>query len=826
MNSKLNIVRITKYKFLENFIFSYLFIFIISSCSITKHVPEDEFLLRKVKIEFLNSNNSNTISKEELYDLLLQKPNRKVFSNFRFYLRLYNLSNQQRIDQKIVKKQIKIDKINLKIKQQNRSSLILDSNYIQKPLKERKLAFGERIQNTGEAPVIYSALKLNRTKEQLKKYLFNKGYFKNEITDSTTVLDNGQIDIQYFIHLREPMYLSSIKYKCPEILISSYLDSIESNSFLKKGAIFDTDNLVKERNRINEFLTNSGFYNFNKEFIYFDIDTNYVSKTVDITLGIQNYKKIDKINNSFKDLTHKQFKISKVNIQIGDSSKFNNIAKLDSIENSFFKIVNYQPINFKSKVFKNSIFFKKDDYYKKSVAQQTYRSLISLGLFKYVNISFDTLTDNKLVGNIELTPSKTQNLSLSLDGTNNERLFGFQGGIDYFHNNLFHGGEKILISLKSSFEIQLLLTDSKETGISNKPNTTEFGPEFHFYLPKYLLINKIGNLRKHINPVTEFTGAFNIQDRPDYYRRNQELSFGWVFHENKTTTWHINPLLISIVDIEINSDFQNQIESYNDQYILSSFQDHVVAGGVFSFEYNGQNLSYNSNSLYLKTTFESAGGTLFNFHELINKDKNTLTDSYDFLGIRYAHFQKATLDLRYYQGLSDRSKIVYRIYSGVGIPKKNLSDALPFEKSFFVGGSNSLRAWRARSLGPGSYFEDSTRYDKIGDIKFEGNVEARFPISKWIEGAFFVDFGNIWLIGYDSLRPEGKFNWNNVLDDIAIGTGFGLRLNFEFFILRADLAIPFKNPGIPKDNNQWVFKSEKRDDHFSPLLNLGIGYPF
>ena len=822
----MNIVRITKYKFLENFIFSYLFIFIFSSCSITKHVPEDEFLLRKVKIEFLNSNNSNTISKEELYDLLLQKPNRKVFSNFRFYLRLYNLSNQQRIDQKIVKKQIKIDKVNLKIKQLNRSSLILDSNYIQKPLKERKLAFGERIQNTGEAPVIYSALKLNRTKEQLKKYLFNKGYFKNEITDSTTVLDNGQIDIQYFIHLREPMYLSSIKYQCPEILISSYLDSIESNSFLKKGAIFDTDNLVKERNRINDFLTNSGFYNFNKEFIYFDIDTNYLSKTVNITLGIQNYKKIDKINNSFQDLTHKQFKISKVNIQIGDSSKFNNIAKLDSIENSFFKIVNYQPINFKSKVFKNSIFFKKDDYYKKSVAQQTYRSLISLGLFKYVNISFDTLTDNKLVGNIELTPSKTQNLSLSLDGTNNERLFGFQGGIDYFHNNLFHGGEKILISLKSSFEIQLLLTDSKETGISNKPNTTEFGPEFHFYLPKYLLINKIGNLRKHINPITEFTGAFNIQDRPDYYRRNQELSFGWVFHENKTTTWHINPLLISIVDIEINSDFQNQIESYNDQYILSSFQDHVVAGGVFSFEYNGQNLSYNSNSLYLKTTFESAGGTLFNFHELINKDKNTLTDSYDFLGIRYAHFQKATLDLRYYQGLSDRSKIVYRIYSGVGIPKKNLSDALPFEKSFFAGGSNSLRAWRARSLGPGSYFEDSTRYDKIGDIKFEGNIEARFPISKWIEGAFFVDFGNIWLIGYDSLRPEGKFNWNNVLDDIAIGSGFGLRLNFEFFILRADLAIPFKNPGIPKDNNQWIFKSEKRDDHFSPLLNLGIGYPF
>ena len=824
----MNIVRISKFKFLENFISCYFLVFILSSCTITKHVPKEKYLLRKVKIDILNSNNSSTISKEELYNLLLQKPNRKVFLNYRFYLRLYNLSNQERIDQKIIKKQTKTEKINSKIKQQNTSSLISDSNYVQRPLKVRKLVFGERLQNAGEAPVIYSALKLNRTKEQLKKHLFNKGYFKSEITDSIFVLDNGQIDIHYFIKLRNPMHLSSIKYYCPDILISNYLDSIQSNSFLKKEAIFDTDNLVKERNRINDFLTNNGFYNFNKEFIYFDIDTNYITNTVNITLGIQNYKKINQINNSFQDLTHKQFKISKVNIQIGDSSKFKNITKLDSIKNSFFKIINYQPINFKSKVFKNSIFFKKDDFYKKSIAQQTYRSLISLGLFKYVNISFDTLSDNKLICNVELTPSKSQNLSLSLDGTNNERLFGFQGGLDYFHNNLFRGGEKLLISLKSSFEIQLLLTDSKENGISNKPNTTEFGPEFHFYLPKYLLINKIGNLSKHINPVTEFTGAFNIQDRPDYFRRNQELSFGWVFHENKTTTWHINPLLISIVDIEINSDFQTQIESYNDQYILSSFQDHVVAGGVFSFEYNGQNLSYNSNSLYFKTTFESAGGTLFNFHELINKPKNSNTNSYDFLGIRYAHFQKATIDLRYYQGLSDRSKIIYRIYSGIGIPKKNLSDALPFEKSFFAGGSNSLRAWRARALGPGSYYDSANRYDKIGDIKFEGNLETRFPISKWIEGAFFVDFGNIWLISYDSLRPEGKFNWNNVMDDIAIGTGFGLRLNFEFFILRADLAIPFKNPGIPEEVNQWIFQNniKNREKYFAPILNLGIGYPF
>jgi outer membrane protein assembly factor BamA len=219
---------------------------------------------------------------------------------------------------------------------------------------------------------------------------------------------------------------------------------------------------------------------------------------------------------------------------------------------------------------------------------------------------------------------------------------------------------------------------------------------------------------------------------------------------------------------------------------------------------------------------------LFRFHELSNKEKNISSNSYDFLGIRYAHFQKLTLDLRYYQPIFDRSKIVYRLYSGIGIPRKNLIQALPFEKSFFAGGSNSLRAWRARSLGPGSFYDSNQRFDKIGDIKFEGNIETRFPITELVEGALFVDFGNVWLMGFDSLRPKGKFNWKTSINDLAVGAGFGLRFNFEFFILRADLAIPIKNPSLPDNKNSWIFNSSRnlRKEFFPLQLNLGIGYPF
>ena len=815
-----------KYKFLQNIIISISF-FSFVSCNVTKFVPENQKLLKKVNIEFIGQNQESNFSEEDFYNLLAQKPNRKLFSNFRFYLFLYNFSNQDRIDKKVILKQTKIDKVNKRINLRNESLLALDSSAKLKNFKERKLVFGERLQLKGEAPVIFSPFKVVRSKDQFSKFLFNKGYFQNSILDSSHMSSkNREIELTFFIDIGKPTYLNDIKYICEDEAISEYIDSLQNNSTLKKGDIFDTDYLSHERDRISKYLRNRGFYSFNKEFIYFDLDSNNNSKKINLTLGIQNYKKTNA--DGFQILNHKKYSINKINVRIKSDLSINSNVILDSSKTPFLSIYNYQSIKFKKKIFKKSILLKKDNLYRHDYAKQSYKRLISLGLFNYVNIGFDTVGDNHLVGNIDLNPAKSQNISFSLDGTNNERLFGFQGSFDYIHNNLFHAGERLLISLKSSFEIQLLLTDAEMSDISSSINTKEIGPEFHFYLPKYFLINKLVNFKNHINPLTEFTGAFNIRDRPDYKRVNQEFSFGWIFHEKKNITWHINPLLISVVDVDLSPEFQEQIEDFNDSYISASFQDHVVAGGVFSFEFNNQKLNYNSNAFYFKTTFESAGGALFRIHELIQKEKNILTNSYDFLGIRYAHFQKSTLDLRYYQNLLKESKMVYRFFSGIGIPRNNLKEALPFEKSFFAGGSNSLRAWRARSLGPGGYYDSAGKFDKIGDIKFEGNLEYRFPLSKWLEGAMFMDFGNIWLMGYDSLRPEGQFKWNNAINQVAIGGGLGLRLNFEYFILRMDFAIPIRNPYMKEDIGRWVFneKINSMGEEFKPQLNIGIGYPF
>ncbi len=806
------------------------------SCNISKHVPKENFLIKNCEIN-INYNDSSSLvgelDKELLYDLIKQKPNRKLLSKFRIYLRLYNLSNQYKIDKKILIKEDKIRSINSNIEIENSNKLKKDSSFKVKPPRERTLTFGEKIQRAGEAPVVFNKLLTEKSKIQINNYLFNKGYFSSSVKDSIVYHSKRQISIHYLINTGYSSQINQVNYKCLDQGIIAYLDTIKNNSLLKKGDQFDTYLLTEERDKVNTFLQNRGFFSFNKEFIYYDLDTIGLSNKVNLTFGIQNYKKFNEKENEIFELPHQQFKINKVFIKIKSSLSEDSPLCRDTFSSKSLEILNFQPINYQKRIFEKSVLLKKNQLYSKFDAQQTYKRLIGLNLFKSVSLTFDTLNLSLLDGIINLVPSKTQSIGISIDGTNSEGVYGTEGSISYNHNNLFRGGEKFLFSLKGGLETQLLYSDTIET--NNGFNTFEIGPEFRFLIPKYFLINKFKRLSSHVNSRTEITAAINYQKRPDFKRWNQELSFGWIFHEKKKFTWHINPLLISAVDIDLDPLYEIQINSLNDQFIATSFLDHIIAGGLFSFEYNGQNLNIIKSEFYAKATFESAGGVLYRFHELVGRKKDTLTETfYDLFNIRYSHFQKFSLDLRYYQPVFFKSKLVCRFFAGIGIPNKNQLEALPFEKSFFAGGSNGMRAWKVRSLGPGGYLDSSERFDKIGDIKLESNLETRFPISKLIEGAVFLDIGNVWLLRYDSLRAEGQFKWNTFVDQIAFGGGIGVRLNLDFFIIRADIAIPLKNPVIPyNDSNSnlsspWIFKDkfEDRRNYHPVQFNLGIGYPF
>ena len=832
----MNIKRIYQYNYYRAFILILGLCAFSWSCNISKHVPKDKFLIKNSEIKINYNDSSSTeafLDYELLNDLIKQKPNRKLLSKFRIYLRLYNLSNQDRIEKKILIKEDKINFINSKIEIKNSNKLKKDSAFKIKPLRERVLTFGEKIQRAGEAPVVFDKLLTEKSKIQIKNYLFNKGYFSSSVRDSIVYHSKRQITTYYLISTGSSCKVNQINYKCLDQGITAYLDTIKNNSIIKKGDQFDTYILTEERDKVNSFLQNRGFFSFNKEFIYYELDTIGLSNKVNLTFGIQNYKKFNEKESKTFELPHQQFKINKVFVNIKSSLNEDSPFCRDTFISKSLEIYNCQSIKYQKRILKKSILLKKNQLYSKLDAQQTYKRLIGLNLFKSVSLTFDTLNFSQLNGIINLVPSKTQSFGVSVDGTNSEGVYGTEGSISYNHNNLFKGGEKFMSSIKGGLETQLLYSDTIEN--NNAFNTFEIGPEFRFLIPKYFLINKLKRLSSHVNSRTEITAAINYQKRPDFIRLNQELSFGWIFHEKKEITWHINPLLISAVDIDLDPLYEIQINSLNDQFIATSFLDHIIAGGLFSFEYNGQNLNIEKPEFYAKATFESAGGALYRFHELSGRKKDSLTNTYyDLLNIRYSHFQKFSLDLRYYQPVFFNSKLVYRFFAGIGIPNNNQREALPFEKSFFSGGSNGMRAWKVRSLGPGGYLDSSERFDKIGDIKLESNIETRFPISDLIEGAVFIDIGNVWLLRYDSLRAEGQFKWNTFVDQIAFGGGIGIRLNLDFFIIRADIAIPLKNPVIPyKDINTnlsspWIFKDkfEDRKNYHPVQFNIGIGYPF
>jgi hypothetical protein len=828
LNTNLQVL-VNKYKYQSQLI-SFLLIIITFSCNTVKYVSDDAFLLKNNKIQIIDKEGgvfaSEFLRNGNYNEVIKQQPNRKILSKFRLHLWLYNLSNEDRIQKSIVKEDQKIVEINEKIKYKNKLKLAKDSSASLKPYKVRSLTFGERIREAGEPPVIISNQLRNKSSNQINVFLINNGFFENKVSDSLNIIDDRQAEVVYSIHTGKPSFLRNINFKFNDSVVGLYLDSIKSNSFLQKGGLFSTDNMDLERDRITTFLKNNGFFFFNKEFIYFSVDTIGLDHEIDVEMGIQNYKHKSISSDIVVERPHKQFLINNINVNINSDDKYVKDFISDTLKSNTINVINNQPIKYQKMILRNAISLKRNTYYNKKLAEDSYKRLSTLGLFSSVGITFDTISNTSLIdATVDLVSAKTQNITLSVDGTNNEGQFGIEGSMNYLHANLFHGGERFKLSLKGGLESQLLVTNNDESSLFN---TIEFGPQLHVLIPKYFLINKNKKLKKHVNGRTEITAAVNFQKRPDFTRWNQELSFGWLFHEKKSKTWHINPIALSAINIDKTPEFSLQIDTLNDKLIAASFQDHIIAGGVYSYEFNSQKKSNFKNEFYFKSTFECGGGMLYQLHRLMNKPLNALNNSYDILGIRYAHFQKLFLDMRYYMPISAKSKLVYRLAGGMGVPRANLREALPFEKSFYSGGANGMRAWKARSLGPGSYYDSLQRFDKIGDIQIEGNLELRFPLSAWVEGALFVDMGNVWLLREDSIRSQGQFTKENFLNQIAVGSGLGLRLNLDFFIIRVDVAMPIKNPAVSIENNRWVFgkSNDDRQKYYPVQFNLGIGYPF
>jgi outer membrane protein assembly factor BamA len=422
---------------------------------------------------------------------------------------------------------------------------------------------------------------------------------------------------------------------------------------------------------------------------------------------------------------------------------------------------------------------------------------------------------------IKLSKALVQAISISTDATNTGGELGVAAGVTYTNKNLFRGAEIFAIKVKGAVEFQSFSKKySLEKPVIQKlkfVNTIETGVNLDLNVPRFLLPVNQTKFPKYFKPKTNINVVFNYQIRPQYERFYTSASFGYQWKESEYKTHFLTPLQVNVVKIYPDSIFYAQIDLLNDIALQNSYRDHIITALSYTFLYNTQQINKNIDFVYLKASGELAGFLFYIVSQIQKKP-----GAYNLFGIPYSQYFRLDADFRYYMYFAKSHLIVFRTYGGYGMPFNN-ANVLPFEKSFYEGGANSMRGWRLKNLGPGSYNGASTfALERIGEIGLEGNVEYRFPIYSYFKGAAFVDMGNVWMRKQNDQLEGADFKFNKFLSDLAFDGGLGLRVDFGYFVIRLDGAVVLKDPAKPI-NTRWIGQNS---DRFAVYGNFGIGYPF
>lgn len=847
MSFKSNIQSILKQKQL---IFRCLFVlellFGFSSCNINKHLKENEYLVEKNVIKY----NGTAIENDEQEAFIRQKPNRKIFKLVRFNLWLYNQIDQEKMLRNKEKRNARYDRINAKrtekMTAKNERRHAKGKAPKQPRLKNKeKPTFRESLLEAGEPPVILDTTLTRITVNQLQRFVFSRGYYNSEVRDSLVVdKKNKRAKTFYFVSKSKPYLVKHIDYKVEDPLIEYFILNDTLSSLIKHGQVYNEDILQKERERIARAQLNNGYFYFAPEYVYYLVDTNLVGQNVNITIGIKKFSEAySESNDSLVYKNHPRYYIENVYIipeNLKDfKGKVTDAYMKDTIEYNGLKILHNNKLLFRKRDLTRDVSVSVGQLYQQDLAEETYKGLSNLKVFRSVMIQYvkNPYFNDKLDCYIVCQPLVKQALTMETEGTHTQGIYGVAGSLVFQNKNTFKGAELLELKLKGALTTQVLGETEKEESkglqntISNTFNTFQFGPELNIFFPKPLFpftlfyYKKDGNEKRYfVQPKTLLNLGLNYQSNQNYFRTITNISYGFKFNNTKGLfAYEVLPLEVYSVKAKLYGAFQQALIDTKDFFLLNSFQDHLTTLSKVTAIYNNQIIKKKRNYMYLRMSLSSSGNILRGLYSATNQPKDSL-GRYQIFNTPFSQFVKLDADYRFYFKIRKESKVVLRLAGGIGKPLDNLS-VLPYEQSFIGGGPNGIRAWRARTLGPGSYMasESSARYDKIGDVQIEGNIEYRFHIIRSFYGAWFADAGNIWLLNNDPAKPNGKFETDRFYKEIALGSGFGLRYDFSFFVLRLDAAVKIRDPQYA-ENDRWTFdKQPLRKMH---NFNFGIGYPF
>ncbi len=688
-----------------------------------------------------------------------------------------------------------------------------------------------------EAPVLINKASLRFTDSTLKQYMVNYGYYYSEVSDSIIPLKNQEAQVLYTVLPGKKYYIKDVRYNIPpETGMLFYMNKYKENSFLKKGQPFRNVDFGLERERIYKVLRENGYYSLKIENIWPWVDTinrDALRNVFDNPFGITTElpKTVSAYDSIIVDINitptrdssiNQQFKIDRVYVKFTDPFHKPKTEQLREVmyKDVLFQYYDVAPVHMN--IIHKNIFINHDELFSTSNIEKTYNRLNQLSTFQFVDIQFAKSKKEKYVDcYIELTLAMKRDIKANVDlSTGEDYLAGFGGGLNFSTKNLLHGANKLNLSTQYTLETRPLDREDLSKGVQLSANN--FSASANLTLPRFLVPFRYEFSRNN-TPFTVLSIAHSRVNRIGSFKlANTTAKFSYSWKESSKKNWLLSPAFLSFTQVpqdKLSVDFRNLIE--NSAYLRNTYSNNLIEGESVNFGYRSDLSGTAPSSHVFNFGLEEAGLLMQGLNAGLRAlSNNEITP--------VAHYVRAEADYRYYY---KKRKYQWASRAMVGIGMPTFGDiSLPYIKQYSQGGAFSNRGWQLRNLGPGRTLPDTLiglqLLDRTGDLKLELNTELRFPLTEFgpftLEGAYFVDAGNIWLVNTDSTNVGGEFRLDKFWPDIAVSSGFGIRFDFSFFIFRIDHAWRLKYPYKP-ENAGWDLRGLRLNDG---QWNVAIGYPF
>ena len=641
-------------------------------------------------------------------------------------------------------------------------------------------------------PVIYDTLQARLSCQDLMTAMQNEGYM-NAGVSLYTETKGKKLKATYLLHPGQPFLIGKVNYDIQDegILQLLHLDQ-PANQQIKPGMRFTVETLDNERKRIAGLLSDNGYFRFNKDFIHFAADTIMGRKDIALTLQLRKYKP----NNNSPEVDHTRYLIRDVLFQSNDSDR----------------------IHLRKQVLLNATAIKEGRPYDASALQRTYNNFARLQAVKYTNIKFAEVPDTNLLDcHIQISTNKPSTISFQPEGTNTAGDLGAAASITYTNRNLFHGSEQLSIEFRGAYEAITGLEGYQDQ------NYTEFSVETKLVFPRFLAPFLSKSFRRRQTASSEWAVSWDFQNRPEFHRRVFSSAWRYRWSEPKHHLNYrfdlldLNYVYMPWISSTFKRDYLDNAENRN-AILRYNYEDIFIMKTGFT-------VSYTDGVDAVRANFESAGNLLNGVSKGFGFKTNS-QGQHTLFNIAYAQYVKFDFDYTHLFQFDKRNALALHAGLGVAYPYGN-STVLPFEKRYFSGGANSVRGWSVRELGPGKFKGTDGRIDFInqtGDVKLDLNAEYRSSLFWKLQGALFIDAGNIWTLRNYAEQPGGQFKFTEFYKQIAVSYGMGLRLNFDYFILRFDVGMKAINPAYESEKEHWSIIHPKLSRDFD--FHFAVGLPF